>query len=197
MIDYEKLKEAHRLCQKYTNLSGLSVYLQIQFRDKVPLYNCHLDNKPSERIIDSDLDLIIKKLNYLMEKKPKYEIGHLLFWSDGVNVNNHIVKKIEFDEAMQDYAYESDHYRSYENSSYLSAHEAIMAQIEYWKKQIDEGSEHVNDAKHYLYPRLTPNFPCEPIVWDNTKICKHEPDGNIYCSNPPQNRCVKCGEYYR
>jgi hypothetical protein len=27
--------------------------------------------------------------------------------------------------------------------------------------------------------------------------CKHESDGSIYTSNPPQNKCKKCGEFYR
>lgn len=27
--------------------------------------------------------------------------------------------------------------------------------------------------------------------------CQHEHDGLIYTSNPPQNKCVKCGEFYR
>jgi hypothetical protein len=31
---------------------------------------------------------------------------------------------------------------------------------------------------------------------DNYK-CDHESDGLIYTSNPPQNKCKKCGEFYR
>ncbi len=27
--------------------------------------------------------------------------------------------------------------------------------------------------------------------------CDHESDGLIYTSNPPQNKCKKCGEFYR
>lgn len=27
--------------------------------------------------------------------------------------------------------------------------------------------------------------------------CKHENDGLIYTSNPPQNKCIKCREFYR
>ncbi len=27
--------------------------------------------------------------------------------------------------------------------------------------------------------------------------CQHESDGIIYTSNPPQNKCVKCGELYK
>lgn len=26
--------------------------------------------------------------------------------------------------------------------------------------------------------------------------CQHESDGLIYTSNPPQNKCKKCGEFY-
>lgn len=34
-------------------------------------------------------------------------------------------------------------------------------------------------------------------VWQNDEKCEHESDGMIYCSNPPQNKCTKCGEFYR
>ncbi len=27
--------------------------------------------------------------------------------------------------------------------------------------------------------------------------CQHKSDGLIYTSNPPQNKCKKCGEFYR
>lgn len=27
--------------------------------------------------------------------------------------------------------------------------------------------------------------------------CTHQSDGNIYTSNPPQNKCTICGEFYR
>jgi hypothetical protein len=27
--------------------------------------------------------------------------------------------------------------------------------------------------------------------------CNHESDGMIYTSNPPKNKCKKCGEFYR
>lgn len=27
--------------------------------------------------------------------------------------------------------------------------------------------------------------------------CEHKSDGNVYTSNPPQNKCIKCGELYR
>jgi hypothetical protein len=29
------------------------------------------------------------------------------------------------------------------------------------------------------------------------EVCYHESDGLIYCSNPPQNKCIKCGDFYR
>jgi t-SNARE complex subunit (syntaxin) len=31
---------------------------------------------------------------------------------------------------------------------------------------------------------------------DNYK-CAHKSDGLIYTSNPPQNKCIYCGEFYR
>jgi hypothetical protein len=32
---------------------------------------------------------------------------------------------------------------------------------------------------------------------DDVNRCQHEHDGMIYTSNPPQNKCIKCGEFYR
>ena len=35
------------------------------------------------------------------------------------------------------------------------------------------------------------------MVNSDNKECQHESDGSIYCSNPPQNKCIKCGGFYR
>lgn len=32
---------------------------------------------------------------------------------------------------------------------------------------------------------------------EQDKNHKHESDGSIYCSNPPQNKCKICGDFYR
>lgn len=32
---------------------------------------------------------------------------------------------------------------------------------------------------------------------DANAECKHESDGWMYMSNPPQNKCKKCGQFYR
>ncbi len=33
-------------------------------------------------------------------------------------------------------------------------------------------------------------------MFDNYR-CDHKSDGTVYTSNPPQNKCKKCGEFYR
>ena len=35
---------------------------------------------------------------------------------------------------------------------------------------------------------------CQLVV---NEVCKHESDGLRYTSNPPQNKCKKCGKFYR
>lgn len=50
------------------------------------------------------------------------------------------------------------------------------------------------DTKEYKdYPKLKDKI--QSMIDNYT--CKHESDGNIYLSNPPQNKCKLCGEFYR
>jgi hypothetical protein len=35
------------------------------------------------------------------------------------------------------------------------------------------------------------------MVLKDDPQCRHESDGMIYTSNPPQNKCKKCGAFYR
>ena len=53
---------------------------------------------------------------------------------------------------------------------YSSKEQLIQAQIDHWTNLLEDESQ-------------------EP--------CQHESDGAIYCSNPPKNKCKKCGEFYR
>lgn len=32
--------------------------------------------------------------------------------------------------------------------------------------------------------------------WGNKTLCNHESDGLCYTSDPPQYKCLKCGEFY-
>lgn len=51
------------------------------------------------------------------------------------------------------------------------------------------GEEHIGDF--YLKLREKTQF-----MIDNYK-CNHESDGMCYTSNPPKNKCKKCGKFYR
>ncbi len=44
--------------------------------------------------------------------------------------------------------------------------------------------------------RHSPGINRNQVAFD-IKRCQHEHDGMIYTSNPPQNKCIKCGEFYR
>lgn len=69
-------------------------------------------------------------------------------------------------------------------------------------------NDFTRDEQHILFKciRLSEIDYGECPDLDNVKIklqsmidsyCEHEDDGMIYTSNPPQNKCKKCREFYR
>jgi hypothetical protein len=137
MIDYEKLEEAHALAQKISNHSGLSVYLQVQFRDKLPLFNCHFDGKPGLRMIHSSLDEIIAELKELTKPEPKYEIGEKVYFFDQIErhgIDSGYINGKFHDEDGYSYEVSNKHDLYLEDKLYPTRQALIHSQLEYWHK---------------------------------------------------------------
>lgn len=93
----------------------------------------------------------------------------------------------------------------HESELYKSEHELIEVQLKHWTSLRSDAQErqHILDAKKYYA-----GFGYKQTCTDNYEIstgdellvendCVHQHDGNVYTSNPPMNRCCKCGEFYR
>ncbi len=211
MIDYDKLKIAHELADKYEQSVSGSVCVTVQYRniENNPIYELrHFELQPEFKIIDHIthsfwcIDDLITKLEDLTKPKPKYEVGQAVYWLADKNIYSYDVKKIHFE--GQDILYSGDYEELYEPSLYPSRESLIDAQIEYWinlKREYEplfigiwkslknnESSTSPDDMS------MTPEF--EGDIEGFNK-CQHESNGFSYASHPPQNKCIKCEEFYR
>jgi len=147
MIDYEKLKEAHELCDKiylasvdmkYSKHDGEKYYFLAPITD-AGTFHC-------SSFIFNEIDALITKLRELTQSEPKYKVGDIV-WV--INRNNVPVSlKIH---AYSTYAHrigyvvanKDDEQFYMDGGSFHSSRESlIQSQIEYWsslkKKEYDE-----------------------------------------------------------
>jgi hypothetical protein len=68
-------------------------------------------------------------------------------------------------------------------------HDFTKEELEYIKNYIFNGSASISVESHEILRTKMQD------MIDN--YCEHESDGQIYCSLPPQNKCKKCGKFYR
>jgi hypothetical protein len=209
MIDYDKLKIAHELAEKYYNQSGDSIVIEHNC-----CFGCYV-NVPCQMIINqvphifNSLDNLIDKLTELTQPtckcgnkvyvarsvcnecidravrsckpRPKYEVGQTVWWLEmGAEIHSFKIQHIFFNEVCE---WEYDNIP--ETELYPSREALIDAQIKYWK-----GLSAITDGH-------------KPVV------CQHESDGKSYY---PMGgimhiaesyidgcilNCKKCGEFYR
>ncbi len=124
-----------------------------------------------------DIDDLIAKITELTQPKPKYKDA----WYLSDNGKLPLCTKVHAGAyyAMCD---ETD-IGALGKTMYPSKEALIDAQIEYWQslKSKDAASLYAAGVKK---------------IYADAE-CQHESEEIGYTSNPPQNRCKKCGEFYR
>lgn len=64
-------------------------------------------------------------------------------------------------------------------------------------EQLDEVQCYKCKSVFKVHPMQCMNSPFITNCELHKPKCNHEHDGMIYTSNPPQNKCRLCGEFYR
>ena len=69
---------------------------------------------------------------------------------------------------------------------------------DFTKEELKELSIVLNEyLNEFTSPESTHQLKNKIIDMIENYKCDHESDGMCYTSNPPQNKCKKCGEFYR
>lgn len=140
MIDYDKLRVAHELVEKYRETNNHEISIEINFTSNLTEYLLHTDGQDSDAF--SCVDNLIQKLQELTQSKAKYSKKDFIWVLDDSNRASH--KKIighRWDEYEKEYVCEltdstGEPYWITENSLYPTKSALIEAQIEYWVNQL-------------------------------------------------------------
>lgn len=192
MIDYDKLRIAHKLCLK----NGYSFSCFFGGKDITGYFEQELigDNYiiydiEAGPILDEyeNIDDLIAKLQELTQKeepKAKYKVGEFLYF---INTNEP-EWKIESSsvtcypkpDGNNGFEYEFEGWTIHENYLYPTKQALIETQIEYWQSLHNHSEDKLEKVE-----------------------CQHESDGDKFYSARPEflpgqiNKCKKCGEFYR
>lgn len=224
MIDYERLKIAHELADKYSNICAdriVSVCIDINVGTHI---NYVIRGVSGLMFVAEDINDLIAKLKELThpdEPKPKYKDAWFVS-----SHNNIVCTKVENQEGYI-YCDETNHDALGKNM-YPSREALIESQIEYWNKlrypTIEEssrvGSQQALDSMgkiiecqkriDLLYKSVIKECDHQFIHISEAmaycikckyelKLCQHESDGMSF-EMPPyphKYRCIKCGEFYK
>jgi hypothetical protein len=135
MIDYDKLKQAHELADKYAAESSNTVVIY-SYRD-INEFNLSLYVNGIEVFAKPSLDKLIDMLKKFTTPDPKYNIGQELWWVNGVTerwtpdiVSGRITHR-KFIDGF--WVYGRGMYEIGENCLYTSRDELIEGHIAYWE----------------------------------------------------------------
>ena len=208
MIDFEKLKLAYELADKYTKTTGNYCVIRTMFNTTIPC-SFLLDGDPSIAMYGyTNLDAIISALQELT-KPTKYKIGQKIWYKSFDEPAEGVIKAIYDSITFDDipcYLYSIDGIGEFEEAYlYASEYELISHQFEYWRHLLEphlnqfKSNECLHDYEDCdLYDeggKLSMKR-CVKCGKCTKKDCQHEPDENQYLSNPNKRRCRKCKEFY-
>jgi hypothetical protein len=223
MIDYEKLKIAHELCQK-TEKYWFRADLGIDYKDlKFELYKT-VDNWEEEFEGEFSIDELISKLQELTKPEPKFKVEQeVWFLTEEINdFDNGYISVIDHD---SDEKYFVNGWWMKEEQIYPSKESLIQAQIEYWtclknnekstcldnvsmsppfEGEIKGFSDEYIKKAVKSYEKASMALINEHIKDTGVQLefkCQHESDGKKYGAMEwgasPAYKCKKCAEFYR
>lgn len=200
MIDYEKMKIANDIAEKYSIQHGICLGINIIFGNHAlgnsePLrYEMNI----GEIFKFTNIDDLIIKLCVLTEHeqpKPRYEIGDKVWFRVYGREWNEFSAVIE---NYKDNRYWVAQDWMPERLLYSSRESLIEAQIEYWKKLYDAAEEERRTISVYECCKCNKlifggrTCPCESNQHDNPKQCDH-----ASLEEGDMRKCIHCGELYR
>lgn len=197
MIDFEKLKMAHKLAA-----NSEEYYFEGVFG---------VNGDPDYLVLNTDgeclgtfdnEDSLIEKLQELTkpEPEPKYKVGDAVWYLDlPVNkIHCARVTKIRFGEYVIDGGVNGTKDDFIESELYHTKSALIEAQIKYWLDMREEKPQ----ERQYHHPRQYADALVSGLCARQvgTTGCQHESDGYIYTTPlQPQmhsKKCIKCEEFY-
>lgn len=186
MIDFEKLKQAHELCLAYKRYF---FNITLGLYDKLDIISLYDSDANISLIRNFEcVGELLYKLQELTQSKQKYKVGQEV-WKPNVKHTpwSYIITAVDHD--LGYYLNDQSDWHD-EQELHPSKQALIEAQIEYWGQLYCD--EHNGVFNGLSLPTLKGGIKGlkEPIK------CEHERDGLSYYTNPPKNKCMKCGEFY-
>lgn len=208
MIDFEKLKLAHILAEK---LDSAKLVIESHYNDSEVNYILYYFNPQPVNYCTYDLDDLLKLLNKLVNPKPKFKQGQVVWKvSDTNEIVNFVIEDIHVDK--ENLYFDGALWRG-ESELFSTKKELIDAQIIYWQSKYYTYENCFESIRkhHELKDECTHNYQesdlndeggtlsvmlCTKCGKCSKKECEHEPDKNQYLSNPGMRRCRKCEDFY-
>lgn len=199
MIDYDKLKLAHELADKYSKKNkqmvriSYELYTFEEYESKFRMYifDWHDDFYHS-------IDDLITKLQELTQSEPqsRYKVGDIVWM---LVDDEPYETRVDSVCGLKYYLYKFTSGLVCESLIYPTKAELIEAQIFYWRDQLSE------ELEQYVSDYCT----SKPHVGTANRIkedCQHESDGIMHKMGDLDGllpvrelgyKCIKCGEFYR
>ena len=225
MIDYDTLKLAHELAEKYSLSNygeSVSISSRISSLFKSAIYTVVIHDLHKE-FESFELDDLIDKLRTLTapeEPKAKYTLGDELWYLHHQEIESFISVK-----TLGRTHYDGE-YWWHEDYLYPTKASLIEAQLEYWQKLKQEDCEHDFNSVFNFYDESGSKYyqGCSKCKLQKPDECQHESDNHsedvlekVECSHEPDVRleafktligfdksnggewfkCKKCKDFYR
>jgi len=214
MIDYDKLKIAHDLTEKYYEQTKTMTWIKIMISSISDLIVYQWTTRSNCLLKCEDIDELIAELEKMTQPKSKYAFGQSLWFMHQDTIVNEDLKN--FNDGRYYFLFNFRYYHVKESDLYTTRSALIEAKIQYWQTllcnddnhafKVDSGKCIHGDMKASYKPevvsvrgveRAVTEFDCEyeSNAEGNNKACKHDWDEcNIEYLTL---RCTKCGEACR
>lgn len=207
MIDYDKLKIAHELADKYALMHEKRCELILDtVMGSINNSYCitfSYDINDSQVGKYYDIDNLIIKLRELTQSEPKYKIGEKVWTTskDDLEPVELSIESIKYSTITNtfNYSFLNSFNSRGEDELYPTKAALIDSQIEYWCSLIERApSEMLHD--HHL-PQEDEYCNVSGVKLGKREKCDHVSDetGIALLCHPPiyQLKCKKCGEFYK